>query len=94
MAIARKAAEKIGRENYGPDEAILLGPKKMIVGLGLSDVFGLDPEVVAEQQVLNQLGMGFTMAIVSQSRSDEPHDQDNLIASYNHRMLRRDQVMH
>lgn len=68
VAIARKAAEKIGRENYGPDEAILLGPKKMIVGLGLSDVFGLDPEVVAEQQVLNQLGMGFTMAIVSQTK--------------------------
>lgn len=68
VAIARRAAEKIGRENYGPDEAILLGPKKMIVGLGLSDVFGLDPEVVAEQQVLNQLGMGFTMAIVSQTK--------------------------
>ena len=68
VAIAKRAAEKIGRDNYGPDEAILLGPKKMIVGLGLGDVFGLDSDVLAEQQVLNQLGMGFTMAIVSQTK--------------------------
>ena len=68
VAIAKRAAEKIGRDNYGPDEAILLGPKKMMVGLGLGDVFGLDSEVLAEQQVLNQLGMGFTMAIVSQTK--------------------------
>ena len=68
VAIAKRAAEKIGRDNYGPDEAILLGPKKMLVGLGLGDVFGLDSDVLAEQQVLNQLGMGFTMAIVSQTK--------------------------
>ncbi len=68
VAVARKAAMEIGPENYGPDEAILLGPKKMIVGLGLADTFNLDPNVVAKQQVLNQLGMGFTMAIVSQTK--------------------------
>ena len=68
VAIAKRSAEKIGRENYGPDEAILLGPKKMMVSLGLGDVFGLDSDVLAEQQVLNQLGMGFTMAIVSQTK--------------------------
>ena len=68
VAIAKGAAEKIGRENYGPDEAILLGPKKMLIGLGLGDVFGLDADVVGDQQVLNQLGMGFTMAIVSQTK--------------------------
>ena len=40
----------------------------MIVGLGLADTFGLDPTIVGKQQVLNQLGMGFTMAIVSQTK--------------------------
>jgi len=68
VAIARGAAEKIGPQNYGPDEALLLGPKKMLIGLGLGDVFGLDAGIVGEQQVLNQLGMGFTMAIVSQTK--------------------------
>jgi len=68
VAIAKGAAEKIGPQNYGPDEALLLGPKKMLIGLGLGDVFGLDAGIVGEQQVLNQLGMGFTMAIVSQTK--------------------------
>ena len=52
---------------FGPFSKSLLGVRELVSGLGFGDI--LDAEgAIAPQKALNQLSMGFTMAIVSQTK--------------------------
>ena len=73
VAEAKAAANRLTNngqnpEKYGPVQSFLLGPKKILTGLGLGDALNIDPAEVGDQIVLNQLGMNFTMGIVSQTK--------------------------
>jgi len=73
VAEAKAAANRLTNngqnpEKYGPVQSFLLGPKKILAGTGLGDALNIDPAEVGDQIVLNQLGMNFTMAIVSQTK--------------------------
>jgi len=64
---ARLLAAEIGRENFGPFARTTLRLREFADGIGFGD-FLENPEVIAPQKALNQLSMGFTMAIVSQTK--------------------------
>ena len=63
---ARSVAERIGESGYGPQEAFLLPIKKILVGVGLDGM--IDSSKVGDQILMNQLGIGFAMAIVGQTK--------------------------
>jgi hypothetical protein len=63
---ARMVAERIGESGYGPQEAFLLPIKKILVGVGLDGM--IDSSRVGDQILMNQLGIGFAMAIVGQTK--------------------------
>ena len=64
---ARLLAAEIGRENFGPFARTTLRLREFADGIGFGD-FLENPDVIAPQKALNQLSMGFTMAIVSQTK--------------------------
>jgi hypothetical protein len=63
---AMQIADELGPEGFGAVEAFTFYPRKVMQALGYGDL--ADVEKLGKQQVLNQLGMGFTMAIVSQTK--------------------------
>jgi len=63
---ARSVAERIGENGYGPQEAFLLPIKKILVGAGLDGM--VDSSKVGDQILMNQLGIGFAMAIVGMTK--------------------------
>ena len=63
---ARGVAERIGESGYGPQEAFLLPIRKILVGVGLDGM--IDSGKVGDQILMNQLGIGFAMAIVGQTK--------------------------
>ena len=63
---ARSIAKSIGPSGYGPQEAFLLPIKKILVGMGLDGL--IDSSKVGDQILMNQLGVGFAMAIVGQTK--------------------------
>ncbi len=63
---ARSVAERIGESGYGPQEAFLLPIRKILVGVGLDGM--IDSSKVGDQILMNQLGIGFAMAIVGQTK--------------------------
>lgn len=63
---ARSVAERLGKEGYGPVEAFFLPFKKILVGTGLDGM--IDGSKLGDQILLNQLGIGFAMAIVGQTK--------------------------
>ena len=63
---ARGVAERIGESGYGPQEAFLLPIRKILVGVGLDGM--IDSSKVGDQILMNQLGIGFAMAIVGQTK--------------------------
>ena len=63
---ARSVAERIGESGYGPQEAFLLPIRKILVGVGLDGM--IDSGKVGDQILMNQLGIGFAMAIVGQTK--------------------------
>ena len=64
---ARFLAQEVGAENFGPMQRSTLKAREFMVGMGWGD-FLEDPGVIAPQKALNQLSMGFTMGIVSQTK--------------------------
>lgn len=64
---ARLLAAEIGRENFGPFAKTTLRLREFADGIGFGDLLE-NPDVIAPQKALNQLSMGFTMAIVSQTK--------------------------
>ena len=55
--------------SFGPASRSLLGVRELISGLGFGEFLLGDSEAaIAPQKALNQLSMGFTMAIVSQTK--------------------------
>ena len=64
---ARLLAAEIGQENFGPFARTTLRLREFADGIGFGD-FLENPDVIAPQKALNQLSMGFTMAIVSQTK--------------------------
>ena len=63
---AMSIADELGPEGFGAVEAFTFYPRKVMAALGYGDLADIDK--LGKQQVLNQLGMGFTMAIVSQTK--------------------------
>jgi hypothetical protein len=63
---ARSVAQRIGESGYGPQEAFLLPIRKILVGVGLDGM--IDSSKVGDQILMNQLGIGFAMAIVGQTK--------------------------
>ena len=63
---AMEIADKLGPDGFGPTQSFSFGIRKIITDLEFGDA--LSKEKLGNQQVLNQLGMGFTMAIVSQTK--------------------------
>lgn len=63
---AMALAEELGPEGFGAVESLTFGLRKVMQDLGFGDLASI--EKLGNQQVLNQLGMGFTMAIVSQTK--------------------------
>ena len=63
---AMEIADKLGKDGFGPTQSFTFGLRKIITDLEFGDA--LSKEKLGNQQVLNQLGMGFTMAIVSQTK--------------------------
>ena len=63
---AMEIADKLGKDGFGPTQSFTFGLRKIINDLDFGDA--ISAEKVGDQQVLNQLGMGFTMAIVSQTK--------------------------
>ena len=63
---AMALAEQLGPEGFGAVESLTFGLRKVMQDLGFGDLASI--EKLGNQQVLNQLGMGFTMAIVSQTK--------------------------
>jgi len=66
VAYARSIAERLGQEGYGPQAAFFLPIKKVLVGLGFGGM--VDESKVGDQILMNQLGVGFAMAIVGQTK--------------------------
>jgi len=66
VTYARTIAERIGESGYGPQEAFLLPIRKILVGVGLDGM--VDSSKVGDQILMNQLGIGFAMAIVGQTK--------------------------
>ena len=66
VAYARSIAKNLGQDGYGPQEAFLLPIKKVLVGLGFGGM--VDESKVGDQILMNQLGVGFAMAIVGQTK--------------------------
>ena len=64
---ARFLAQEVGRENFGPMQRGTLKLREFMSGMGWDDLLE-DPGVIAPQKALNQLSMGFTMGIVSQTK--------------------------
>ena len=64
---ARLLAAEIGKENFGPFAKTTLRLREFADGIGFGDLLE-NPDVIAPQKALNQLSMGFTMAIVSQTK--------------------------
>lgn len=64
---ARVLAEEIGEEDFGPFSRSTLYLREFVDGIGFGDLLE-DPEKIAPQKALNQLSMGFTMGIVSQTK--------------------------
>jgi len=55
--------------SFGPASRSLLGVRELISGLGFGEfLLGESEAAIAPQKALNQLSMGFTMAIVSQTK--------------------------
>ena len=55
--------------SFGPASRSLLGVRELISGLGFGEqLLGDSEAAIAPQKALNQLSMGFTMAIVSQTK--------------------------
>lgn len=55
--------------SFGPASKSLLGVRELISGLGFGEfLLGESEAAIAPQKALNQLSMGFTMAIVSQTK--------------------------
>jgi hypothetical protein len=63
---ARSVAQRIGESGYGPQEAFLLPIRKILVGVGLDGM--IDSSKVGDQILMNQLVIGFAMAIVGQTK--------------------------
>ena len=63
---ARSVAKSLGPSGFGPQEKFLLPFKKILVGMGLDGL--IDSSKVGTQTLLNQLGVGFAMAIVGQTK--------------------------
>jgi hypothetical protein len=64
---ARVLAEEIGEEDFGPFSRSTLYLREFVDGIGFGDLLE-DPSKIAPQKALNQLSMGFTMGIVSQTK--------------------------
>jgi len=64
---ARFLAQEVGAENFGPMQKGTLKLREFMSGMGWGDLLE-DPDVIAPQKALNQLSMGFTMGIVSQTK--------------------------
>lgn len=63
---AMRIADELGPDGFGAVESFTFYPRKVMNALGFGDL--AETEKLGSQQVLNQLGMGFTMAIVSQTK--------------------------
>ena len=66
VSYARSIARRLGPEGYGPQEAFTLPIRKILVGVGLGGM--VDDQKVGDQILMNQLGIGFAMAIVGQTK--------------------------
>jgi hypothetical protein len=64
---ARFLAEEVGPQNFGPLSRSTLKLREFMSGMGWDDLLE-DPGIIAPQKALNQLSMGFTMGIVSQTK--------------------------
>tara|TARA_R110000824_G_scaffold348706_2_gene535430 strand:- start:280 stop:1845 length:1566 start_codon:yes stop_codon:yes gene_type:complete len=63
---ARSVAERLGRDGYGSVQGFLVPIKNIMVGAGLGAM--VDESKLGDQVLMNQLGIGFAMAIVGQTK--------------------------
>jgi hypothetical protein len=63
---ARSVAQRLGREGYGSVEAFFLPMKKVLLGAGLGGM--INESKLGDQILMNQIGIGFAMAIVAQTK--------------------------
>jgi len=66
VAYARKIATDLGPDGYGSVEAFLVPIKKVLVGVGLGGM--IDESKLGDQILMNQVGLGFTMGLVGQTK--------------------------
>ena len=66
ILIARRLAEQVGRDNFGPVDALTMGLRGVMVDLGMGSL--VDEDVLATQQALTQTSIGFVMALVGKTK--------------------------
>jgi hypothetical protein len=66
VAYARKIAQDLGPEGYGSVQNFLVPIKKVLLGMGLGGM--IDESRLGDQILMNQVGLGFTMSLVGQTK--------------------------
>tara|TARA_R110002012_G_scaffold96010_4_gene231697 strand:- start:192 stop:995 length:804 start_codon:yes stop_codon:yes gene_type:complete len=66
VAYARNLARQVGTEGFGNVQSFIVPIKNFMSGLGLGGL--IDESKLGTQTALNQLGIGFAMAIVGQTK--------------------------
>lgn len=66
VSYARGVAQRLGRDGYGSVQGFLLPMKKVLLGAGLGGM--INESKLGDQVLMNQLGIGFAMAIVAQTK--------------------------
>ena len=75
---ARKVAMDLGEDNFGQLQMWSMGLKNIAVGLGMDGL--VNEEDLANQQLVNQIGTGFMMSLVGQTKGAISNKEMELFA--------------
>jgi len=75
---ARNVALKLGPDNFGQLQLWSLGLKNLAVGLGMDGL--VDEEDLANQELVNQIGTGFVMSLIGQTKGAISEKEMDLFA--------------